>query len=257
MLGKLILAFIGYSYGGFLGAIGGLIVGMLLNAWLFKLRIAATKKRNEQFFRSTFVVMGYLAKVDGTVSKEEIAMAESVMAQFGFDQDQRRQGIDYFNQGKGLSEEEFHREVKDCRAKIGRQFALLKMFLEIQVSTVLADQLIDPKEERALQQLCQLLGVNPSILEQIFAWKASGAGPMGSVAPRAEQLKGAYALLEVDEDAEQAVVKRAYRKALSANHPDKLMAKGLPESMIKAANEKTHQIKQAWSLICQTKGWKA
>jgi DnaJ like chaperone protein len=36
---------------------------------------------------------------------------------------------------------------------------------------------------------------------------------------------------------------------MSQHHPDKLVAKGLPEQMIQDATEKTQQIKAAYELI--------
>jgi DnaJ like chaperone protein len=44
-------------------------------------------------------------------------------------------------------------------------------------------------------------------------------------------------------------VKRAYRRQMSQHHPDKLVAKGLPEEMIDIANRKTQDIKSAYDLI--------
>ena len=42
---------------------------------------------------------------------------------------------------------------------------------------------------------------------------------------------------------------------MSRNHPDKLISKGLPEEMIKIANEKTQNIRKAYEQICTSKGW--
>jgi DnaJ like chaperone protein len=41
---------------------------------------------------------------------------------------------------------------------------------------------------------------------------------------------------------------------MSQHHPDKLLAKGLPEEMIKIATEKTQNIKAAYDRICAAKG---
>ena len=40
---------------------------------------------------------------------------------------------------------------------------------------------------------------------------------------------------------------------MNQNHPDKLIAKGLPEEMIKVANDKTQKIKSAYDRIKNTK----
>jgi DnaJ like chaperone protein len=43
---------------------------------------------------------------------------------------------------------------------------------------------------------------------------------------------------------------------MNQNHPDKLVAKGLPESMMKAAEEKTRSIRAAYEVICESRGIK-
>jgi DnaJ like chaperone protein len=44
-------------------------------------------------------------------------------------------------------------------------------------------------------------------------------------------------------------LKKAYRKLMNQNHPDKLVAKGLPEEMLDIATQKTQGIKAAYELI--------
>ena len=43
-------------------------------------------------------------------------------------------------------------------------------------------------------------------------------------------------------------LKRAYRKLMSEHHPDKLAARGIPESMMKVATEKAQEIQAAYEL---------
>ena len=38
---------------------------------------------------------------------------------------------------------------------------------------------------------------------------------------------------------------------MSQHHPDKLIAKGLPEEMIKVATDKTQQIQKAYEMLSQ------
>jgi DnaJ like chaperone protein len=49
-------------------------------------------------------------------------------------------------------------------------------------------------------------------------------------------------------------LKKAYRKMMSQNHPDKLVAQGLPPEMIKLATEKTQKIQAAYEQICTARG---
>jgi DnaJ like chaperone protein len=68
------------------------------------------------------------------------------------------------------------------------------------------------------------------------------------------QLELAYKVLEVEVSATNDEVVKAYRRALSRHHPDKLKANGLPESMVEHAKERTQQIIEAYELIKERRG---
>jgi DnaJ like chaperone protein len=55
--------------------------------------------------------------------------------------------------------------------------------------------------------------------------------------------------LGVTPESSAAEIKRAYRKLISQNHPDKLAARGLPESMRAVAEERSREINSAYDLI--------
>ncbi len=71
-----------------------------------------------------------------------------------------------------------------------------------------------------------------------------------------DELALSYKLLGISPDASQAQVKKAYRQQMSQHHPDKLVAKGLPNEMIKVATEKAQRIQTAYELICKSRGIK-
>jgi DnaJ like chaperone protein len=56
-------------------------------------------------------------------------------------------------------------------------------------------------------------------------------------------------LLGVSPECSEVELKKAYRRQMNQHHPDKLVAKGLPEEMIDIATEKTQAIKAAYDLI--------
>ena len=66
---------------------------------------------------------------------------------------------------------------------------------------------------------------------------------------RGSSQEDAYRALGVESTATDKEVKRAYRKLMSEHHPDKLIAKGVPEAMIKLATERTQEIQTAYELI--------
>ena len=68
------------------------------------------------------------------------------------------------------------------------------------------------------------------------------------------QLSAAYQILEVDPNASDADVAKAYRRQLSKHHPDKLKANGLPDSMLEHAKQRTQQIIEAYELVKSARG---
>jgi DnaJ like chaperone protein len=85
--------------------------------------------------------------------------------------------------------------------------------------------------------------------------RAGAAGPSARGAPPSrDRLEDAYAALGVAADATPAEIKRAYRKLISQNHPDKLAARGLPESMRAVAEERSREINAAYDLVKDARG---
>ena len=82
----------------------------------------------------------------------------------------------------------------------------------------------------------------------------AGGDPGARRPETAERLQAAYQVLGVAPTASNAEVTRAYRRLMSRNHPDKLVANGLPESMVAAAHERTQRILEAYELIKQHRG---
>jgi DnaJ like chaperone protein len=58
----------------------------------------------------------------------------------------------------------------------------------------------------------------------------------------------------VSRQASDQEVKAAYRKLLRENHPDALMAQGLPEDFVEVANKKMAEINAAWDRIKKERG---
>ena len=83
IFGKLLGALFGFAWFGFIGLLLGVYLGHQFDKALKKSFSAPSAghqvKTQEAFFRATFVMMGYLAKADGQVSKQEIRWAEYVM----------------------------------------------------------------------------------------------------------------------------------------------------------------------------------
>ena len=83
-----------------------------------------------------------------------------------------------------------------------------------------------------------------------FRSEAPHRGRQGAV------LGDAYKALGVEPEATDKEVKTAYRRLMNQHHPDKLVAKGMPESMLEVAKERTREINAAYDLIKERRGIK-
>ena len=153
--------------------------------------------------------------------------------------------MDLFEQGK---EHDFPLDdvLKQFRTECHRRVTLLRMFLEIQVQAALADGRIDPAENQILLHVANVLGFDSDQVDRLINF-IRGVG--NSPADQERALEDAYKVLGVDPETNDTDVKTAYRRLMSRHHPDKLVAKGLPEEMIKLATDKTKEIQKAWERI--------
>ena len=255
--GKALGGAFGFLIGGPLGALAGIAFGHGFDRGLGKLddpeRIEENERIQAAFFTATFSVMGYIAKADGRVSPEEIRLAEAVMTRLGLDPDMKRSAQKLFNEGKS-PDFPIDDVMQQFRRETHRRMTLIQMFLEIQLQAAYADGVMHPAERDALRNICRHLGIPLAQLDRLEEMLRAGFGRTGAgpdearVDPRAA-LRDACQLLGVDESVSDAELKKVYRRLMSQHHPDKLVAKGLPEQMIRDATEKTQQIKAAYELI--------
>ncbi|MGZ0245872.1 MAG: J domain-containing protein, partial [Alphaproteobacteria bacterium] len=65
-----------------------------------------------------------------------------------------------------------------------------------------------------------------------------------------------YAILGIAHDADDTAVRTAWRNLIKENHPDKLIAEGLPQEFIDVATAKMATINDAWTKIQKQRGLK-
>ena len=62
-----------------------------------------------------------------------------------------------------------------------------------------------------------------------------------------------YEILGINKSASESEIKKAYRKLISQNHPDKLIGQGMPADMVKLATERTQEIQTAYELVVDSR----
>jgi len=185
------------------------------------------------------------------------------MAHMNLSADQQRAAMKLFNEGK---RPDFPLEsvLHQFRSECGRQPMLLRLFLQIQLQAAYADGVMHPAEQAIFNRICTMLNISAAELhlyaEQVRSQYGYGysQGGGGRSAPqqRPDRLADAYKTLGVSADMDDAGIKRTYRRLMTQNHPDKLVAKGLPEEMIKLAQEKVQRINAAYDVIKEARGIK-
>lgn len=254
--GKLIGAFIGLMYGGGVGLLLGLLVGNAfdqMQAKRFGPKLSDKKSGPNVFFRVTFLIMGQLAKSDGRVSEEEISQARLIMDQMRLNDRQKKEAMGFFNEGKSPHIDLNH-ELEQLTRAVGHRGSLIQMFLEIQLSVAYADGELSLQERHILDKVCRILGISALqfkfIHDRMRASNDQFKGRFNQQFGGSEsELETAYGVLGVTAKATDAEIKKAYRKLMNEHHPDKLVAKGLPEEMMQLATEKTQDIQTAYDKI--------
>ena len=208
----------------------------------------------QAFFDATFAVMGHIAKADGHVSAAEIQIAERFMVRMRLSAEQKQAAVACFNQGK-QADFDLQTTLQRLREACRGNMVLLQLFIDIQTQTAQVDGLSQQKTA-VLQTIIDNLGVN-TFFSQFFkqAYGQAGAGQR-QAGTCYQTTQDPYAVLGIKAAVSDSEVKRAYRKLMSENHPDKLVAQGLPEEMIKLATEKTQTIQAAYEQIREQRGMK-
>ena len=263
--GKIIGAAIGLWIGGPVGGALGLLVGHqfdVSDSDRGELGRDSAARVHELYFPALFRVMGHVAKADGRVSLQEIAAARAVMAALRLTPGQVQQAIGYFGEGKepgfGLDA-----ALAELRPLLRAYPQLAQFFMEIQLQATLAGNGLSARPRARLLRAANLLGLTSddfARLETLMRWRMNGAaagtraGASAGGPGDVDRLRQAHALLDTTVDASDAQVVKAYRRQMSRNHPDKLQANGLPESMLERAKERTQQIQAAYELIRAARG---
>lgn len=178
-----------------------------------------------------------IAKADGVVTRDEIEAfkrvfsappeAEAGMARF-FDL-ARQTTLGYEAYAKIIA--------RKFRAKP----AALEDVLDGLFHIALADGIVSPEEMEFLVTVSEIFGFSDRDFKRI------------KIAHLGRAADDPYLILGVEEDISDADLKKAYRRMAAANHPDKLMARGLPEQMQRLANHKMAMVNAAYAEILATR----
>ncbi|MFP6771638.1 MAG: DnaJ family molecular chaperone [Alphaproteobacteria bacterium] len=107
-----------------------------------------------------------------------------------------------------------------------------------------ADQVVHPAELEYLGKVAEIFGFDAAGFSRIRAYHL---GP---------DLADPYTILGIEADLDDDGVKQAWRALIRENHPDRAIARGLPQEFIDLATEKLATINDAYDRISRQRGFK-
>lgn len=253
--GKLIGGAAGFAMGGPIGAIIGAVAGHHV---VDKRASQQTERldnatRQAAFTTAIIVLAAKMAKADGVVTRDEVNAFKTVfhiptadMAAVGRIFDEAKQSADGYEPYAEQIGRMFRHEPQVLEELIGALFHIAK-----------ADGVVHPNEMQFVRRVSLLFGFSDHDFERLKAiYLGGGQGRTGGGAGKGAWTGGPdpYEILGVSKDASDDEVKATYRKLVRDNHPDVLMAKGMPEEFIEVANEKLAAINDAYDRIKKSRG---
>ena len=235
--GKVFGGAAGLLLGGPLGALLGVAAGHAVD----KYRQASTegegldnKATKQVAFTIAVIALGAkMAKADGVVTKDEIAAFKRVFHVPPEEVGNVGRVFNMARQDTAGFEEYAHQVERLFRNTPQIMEDLLHGLFHI----AMADGVLHPAEDDYLQQVAGIFGFNEAAYERLRAYHSGGknADP--------------YQIIGVPSDISDLDLKKAYRKLIVENHPDKAIAEGLPQEFIDVANEKLAKINAAYDQI--------
>jgi DnaJ like chaperone protein len=214
--------------------------------------VPAGGKSQQIFCRALFAMMGRLAKIDGLVTREEVAYTSSVMRKIGLKPRQQQEAIDYFELGKDMHTDVLH-FVEELVPGVGRRSVLSQLFLQTLFRLVFAKGGMRLKEKLLLREVSELFGFSPAEFRDMcasFGGEQANKFNFGHHGSGASLLSNAYRVLQLEPNADDGEIRRAYLRLMSRYHPDKLVRENLSEEDMKLAQERSSDIRDAYEALC-------
>jgi DnaJ like chaperone protein len=238
--GKILGGAAGFALGGPLGALLGGLAGHVVDKFSVSAQgeDADGATKNIAFTIGVIVLGAKMAKADGVVTRDEIGAFKEV---FHIPPEEMKNVGRLFNQAR----RDAHGFEPYAR-QIGRMFksnpVVLEELLDGLFHIARADGQVTEDELDYLEQLAGIFGLETARWERV---RAANLGA-GDADP--------YGILGVARDASDEEIKSAHRRLVLENHPDKLVAQGMPQEFIDLANEKLAKINAAHDQIRKRRG---
>jgi len=238
--GKLTFGYMGLLVGGPLGAVAGAALGHHLvdkqaSHTRGRLTFVQAEQTQAAYFVSMFSILGKLAKVDGTVTKAEIAVIEDFINHLNITDREKQFAKQVFSEAKDsrYSIDDFATQFY----QISRgQPQVLISFLDVLFRIAAADNRLHPAEESALKRIKDIFRISDKQFNNIRALYF-------------KDVDRYYKVLNCTPESTDQQIKASYKKLVKDFHPDTIVSKGLPEEFTAFASKRFREIQEAYESI--------
>ncbi|MEQ8354874.1 MAG: TerB family tellurite resistance protein [Kiloniellaceae bacterium] len=240
--GKILGGAAGFALGGPIGALIGAVAGHAVDKMSDATGGTEASDATKQIaFTIGVIVLGAkLAKADGQVTRDEVDAFKQI---FRIPPEETKNVGRVFNQARKDA-----RGYEPYAQQLARMFAdnpaVLEELLGGLFHIARADGKVSEDELDYLEQLAVIFGFDAR------AWDRIRAANLGA------EHGDPFRILGVDRDASDGDIRQAHRKLVLENHPDRLVAQGMPQEFVDMANEKLATINAAYDDIKQLRGIK-
>lgn len=239
--GSLLGAGLGWWLLGPIGGIMGLVFGHLSeenSSFINKDDQRRSAQNRNGFLASLLVLMAAVMKVDGKIVKAELDFVKrSLVASFG-----ENQASEALLMLRSIVKQQI--PLNDVLSQIKRnlKYASKLELIHLLYGIANADGKLSRSEQELIHNIAIGIGVSHRDFESI---KSTFGG---------SSLAAAYKVLEIDENASDIELKKAYRRMAVRFHPDKVAQLG--DDVRRGAEEKFKKVGEAYELIKKDRGMK-
>ena len=250
--GKLTFGSLGLFLGGPLGAIAGAALGHHLVDKKENYTTQRIQNRHGQFlghreqvqaacFVSMFSILGKLAKIDGIVTADEIAVVRNFISSLPISEAEKEFAKQVFNEAQesGFSIEDFANQLYRI---LRGQPAVLLSFFDILFQLAAADSELHLNEEAALKKIKSIFQISDFQYDNIKSLYF-------------KELNRYYNCLNCTHENTDQEIKSSYKKLVKEFHPDTIVSKGLPEEFVDFATKRFREIQEAYEKIRQERNF--
>lgn len=235
-------AIIGLISGGPLGAVIGFLIGMYIeyagsdDSSQQQTRQTYREAPPTDFTRHLLILIAAIMNADGSAMRSELDLVKRMLVRtYG---EQRAAHLLLILREMLKEKQEVTFVCRQIRSEMAYSQRLELLHVLFRISR--ADSDINPSELQLLQHIATQMGITTPDFLSLRA--------MFVTSPDSD-----YKILDVNPNANEEEVKKAYRKMAMRFHPDRLL--GLTDSEKKAAEDKFLSVQKAYENIKRKRGW--